>query len=253
MYNSTIFQALFDIGLSQMEAQLYYDLLLKPNLTITELATDYGVHREKIYQASQKLVDTGLANYGKSTKKIYLESPSKIHILLKQKKSHFAKTEKDFVDILPDILSMFHNETQKPVVQLYEGIDNFYGIFDQFIEEAKEEIMCFTNPKYFHNIIGLDYLDNWIQKRVTKGLGIRIITAQTHLYQGVLNSSEVNLRKIRFLEDIDSFKATFYICGDRITIWSSNMPKAVSIQDRVITDTFKFMFETIWKSLEVEG
>jgi sugar-specific transcriptional regulator TrmB len=250
MYNSTIFQALYDIGLSQMEAQLYYDLLLKPDLTITELATDYSVHREKIYQASQKLVDIGLANYGKSTKKIFLESPSKIHILLKQKKSHFAKTEKDFIDILPDILPMFHNETQKPIVQLYEGIDNFYGIFDQFIEEAKEEIMCFTNPKYFHNVIGLDYLDTWIDKRVEKGLGIRIITAKTHLYQGVLNSSNERLRKIRFLEDSDSFKATFYISGDRIAIWSSNMPKAVSIQDRVITDTFKFMFETIWKSLE---
>jgi HTH-type transcriptional regulator, sugar sensing transcriptional regulator len=249
MYDTPIFQALYDIGLDNLQAQLYYDLLLNPRMTISELAKDYGVHREKIYLASQKLVDIGLATYPKSSKKINIESPSKIYILLKQKKSHFAKTEKDFVDVLPDLLPLYMTEIQKPIVQLYEGIDNFFGVFDQFIEEAKGEILCFTNPHHFHSIIGLDYLNNWIAKRVQKSLAIRIITSKTDMYGGVLNSREDQLRQIRFLQDIDSFKATFYISGDRIAIWNSSVPKAVSIQDRVIVETFRFMFDSIWNGL----
>ena len=252
MYFSTIFSSFASLGCNDMESQLYYDLLIKPELTITELAGDYGVHREKIYIAQQKLVDLGLASYPSSGKKIVLESPSKILNLLKQKKVQFSRSQKDFEDILPDLLPIYSSEKHDPVIKLYEGVDQFFAIFDQFIEEAKDEILCFVNPKHFHDIIGLDYLELWIKRRKAKDLSIRIISTyeDAQKYMLTTDNPTEDLRDVRFLApNNNSFKATFYVSGSRITVWNPLIPKAISIQDKVITDTFKFMFEQIWQGL----
>jgi sugar-specific transcriptional regulator TrmB len=249
MYDTPIFQALYDIGLDNLQAQLYYDLLLNPRMTISELAKDYGVHREKIYLASQKLVDIGLATYPKSSKKINIESPSKIYILLKQKKFHFAKTEKDFVDVLPDLLPLYMTEIQKPIVQLYEGIDNFFGVFDQFIEEAKEEILCFANPDYLHQVIQLDYLKPLIQKRILNKVPIRIISSKTNLYDGDLQSNPNDMRTIKYLNNVSNYRGTIYLSGYKIAIFNSTNQRAIQIHDKVVSETFRFMFDSIWNGL----
>lgn len=252
MYSNTIFKSLEDLGCNELECQLYYDLLATPQLTITQLAGTYGVHREKIYIASQKLVDLGLANYPTSGKKIIVASPSVILNLLRQKKVQFSRSEKDFGDVLPDLLPIFQSENQQPVVKLYEGIDQFFGIFDQFIDEAKDEILCFVNPKHFHDVIGIDYLELWIKRRKAKGLNIRIISTAENAQQYLLTTDnpKEDLRDVRFLVRGDNdFKATFYLSGSRASIWNPLISKAISIQDKVIVDTFKFVFNKIWDGL----
>lgn len=253
MYSKTIFQSLTDIGLNQLESQLYFELLNNPRISITDLASNLGVHREKIYFAQEKLINLGLANYPDSGKKIVVESPDKILTILKQKKSHFARSEKDFVDILPDLLPLYHSDTRRPTIRMYEGDDQFLGLFDQFILEAKDEILCFTNPEFFHSVVSMDYLDLWIKKRVAKNLKIRIISTFTNFQRYHSDKDTKELRNIRFLKSSkNTFKGSFYISGNRISMWNPLIPKAIAIQDKIVVDTFKFMFEEIWSSLNVE-
>jgi sugar-specific transcriptional regulator TrmB len=251
MYSKIIFQSLTDLGLSQLESRLYFEFLNNPKLSITDVALNFGVHREKIYFAQDKLIEIGLASYPESGKKVVVTSPEKILTLIKQKKAHFSRSEKDFADILPDLLPLYHSDTQKPTVRIYEGEDQFLGLFDQFILEAKDEILCFINPDFFHSIVSIDYLNLWIRNRVTKNLKIRIISTFTNNERYHSDKDQKELREIRFLKPNDSFfKGAFYVSGNRITMWNPLLPKAISVQDRVIVETLKFMFEEVWNSLD---
>jgi sugar-specific transcriptional regulator TrmB len=251
MYSKIIFQSLADLGLSQLESELYFELLNNPKLSITDLASNFGVHREKIYFAQDKLIEIGLASYPDSGKKIVVSSPEKILSLIKQKKAHFSRSEKDFADILPDLLPLYHSDTQKPTVRIYEGENQFLGLFDQFILEAKDEILCFINPDFFHSIVSVDYLDMWIKKRIARNLKIRIISTFTNNERYHSDKNQKELRHIKFLKANNNlYKGAFYISGNRITMWNPLLPKAISVQDRVIVETFEFMFEEVWNNLD---
>jgi len=109
--------------------------------------------------------------------------------------------------------------------------------------------LCYCNPDFFHQIVSTDYLSIWIQRRLAKNLSIRILTTYSEQPFFAIYTSKKEMRRVKVVSGKFPFKATFYIAGDRITTWNPVLPKAISIQDREITQLYRSMFENIWESI----
>lgn len=233
-----------------------YQLLTKsktPN--ISQLAQDLAVHREKIYQALDFLQTLGLVYKSKDySREIEIISPSQILTLLKVKRGKTDRLSEDLSKVLPDLLIGFENQRRSPTLKLYEGTEQFMGVYDQFILEAKDEILCYVHPDYFLGIVDKDYLKYWSKRRIAKNIQIRMLIPEgakmNFETDPFFNSSPILYREIRYFKAVTEFKGTYYICGSRIVVFNPILPKAVSIADKIIVDTFRSQFEQIWEGLE---
>ena len=58
------------------------------------------------------------------------------------------------------------------------------------------------------------------------------------------------LRNIKWIPIEYSGNAAYIIYGNRIAIWNVLSPRIVVIEDQVIVDFFKTVFELVWDKLE---
>lgn len=251
MISNVIQRTFAQLGDFQFESELYELLLENKQPTITLLAQKLEVHRDKIYKSMEKLEMLGLIQKESDySREIFVEPPSTLFALLKYKRSQADQVLDSFEEMLPELQTKYNSTKRQTAVRLYEGQDSFVQIFDRFIEEAQDEILCYCNPAYFHEIISTNYLRLWIKRRLKKGLGIRIISTKNDPKDYELEQNKDKHRQTRFLPDDADFKGTFYLVGSKIVTWNPILPKAVAIEDSVIAQTYRSMFELIWKSLE---
>jgi len=221
---------------------------------VTKVATDLAVHREKIYLALDGLQALGLVYKDRDySREIEIISPSQILTLLKVKRGKTDRLADDLSKILPDLLIGFETSRKNPTLKMYQGTEQFMGVYDQFILEAKDEILCYVSPDYFLDIVDIDYLKYWSKRRISKKINIRMLAphgVKTDFeHDASLGSKPELYREIRYFKTPLDFKGTFYICGSRIVIFNPILPKAVSLTDKVSVDTFRSLFEYVWSSV----
>lgn len=250
MISNVIANTFAQLGDFKFESNLYELLLKNKQPTITFLAEKLQVHRDKIYKSMDKLELLGLIQKESDySREIFVEPPATLFALLKHKRSQTDQILESFETVLPEMQTNYNNIKKHTTVKLYQGQDSFVQIFDKFIEEAQDEILCYCNPSYFHEIVSVNYLRMWIERRLKKNLKIRIISTKNTSEEFELFESKDKLRQIKFLPENIDFKGTFYLVGSKIVTWNPVLPKAVAIEDIVIAQTYRSMFEFIWETL----
>ncbi len=132
-------QALQSLGLTSTESDLY-ELLLKLGETpVADIIQRSGLKRPTVYKALYSLEKKGLVKQQDIKKKLHFrpESPT---LLLEQAESKYKEAEQArsvLQTVIPELLSSYTLSVERPVVEIYEGVEGLKKIYVDTLEDRK--------------------------------------------------------------------------------------------------------------------
>jgi len=109
-------EILVDLGLTNNEVEVYLSLLTLGSATVNDIAKKVGLHRQAVYDALERMLDKGFANYVTKNNVRYFKAlhPNKIIDYLDEKKRSVEM-------ILPELINMTKKENESTNVELFKG------------------------------------------------------------------------------------------------------------------------------------
>lgn len=250
MISDIIKSTLLELGCGELESKVY-QLLLDQKISVSELALNLGVHREKIYAALANLQDLGLVNKKPDySREISVVSPVHILNLLKVKAAKTNRSAQEFGEILPDILLNFGDSVQDKKIEHLVGKNHFIKAFDDLIDTSDEEMLCFISPMYLYQAIDVSFLKYWVKKRISNKVKVRLLAPaeQAYVYtsDNELQPNGEKLREIKYFDSKVKFQGTFCVCGSTVYFFNPILLEVFVVRDKVVAETLQSTFDLIW-------
>lgn len=241
-----------DIGLTDLEIDVYYTLLKIGPSSAKHIARRAEKHRTNVYDALDKLMKKGLVSYTmKEDIKIFnATEPNRLLLYVKDKKQELEKREsmvKKLISELESIKQYKHSEAQIQIFQGKEGLRSFY---EKLINVAKSGDSCDiigTTEK----ITGIlkHYVLNVTKLASLKNIKGRMIISKRMLVdkqmKRVTSFAKVELKAIpkKLLTP-----TAIILFKDYVGLFNYTMePFVVLIKNKQIVDTYEQYFEGIWE------
>ena len=237
-------QALLEkLGYTPHEVKIYLAALELGDATVTELAHKAEFPRTTVQEVIEHMQKKGLLKpFIKKQHKYWVaENPERLLANLKA-------NEESFTDLLPELMSLRRNPSNKPQMVLYTGLSEIKNIMDDIIE-SKHHVSTLISLDDWYNFFGSEYTQDFIKRRHTHFLKMRMITPKSEKAIELKKNDDRELRHIRFLpEGIDLRRITNFIYGDKFAIISFNKkePTGIIINDPDLTHGNRLYFENLW-------
>ena len=240
--------ALQQLGLTDEESRAYFALLQLGGSYVSAVAKKAGVHRVVCYKILDGLVEKGLvSSFVKNGIKHYaVESPT-ILVHKQQEKLYLAER------LLPELLSVTNALAYKPKIQYYEGVEGLKNIFEDTLT-AMGEVLGYTNLEKIPEIVPVEYLREWAQRKIAKGIKTRMLSPHTpkalaYLHTYYPSGFDPNLVEILFINPRQfPFEYEITIYGNRVAILSLNRNELMGliIESPVYAETQRAIFQLAW-------
>jgi hypothetical protein len=121
-------------------------------------------------------------------------------------------------------------------------------VYDDILETKKHILAIISWPEWAE-LLGKDFVDQFMMQRYRQFLKIRLLTQRTVLAMDLKKRDEKELRTTCFLPPEIEIKNTNFIYGDKVAIISFNkkFPIGIIIEDPSIRQTMEALFELLWK------
>ena len=243
MTTNLIINSLLELGLDIFEAQIYNNILKNPKISVSQLAQENNCSRTKIYSSLEILKNYELVEFSRDYQKsIQLESPTKILTLLRHKQNETSRKIDELNIFLPELIS-------KPSVnsfQNYSGIYEFTDLINKVLDEAKDEILFWGNMDGFYELLGWDYLDQFGYFRRQKNIQLRMLVFKTYGTTKFQLKDADQMRQTKFLDSEFHTDGVIWIYNNKIIQWNLVQLQAIEIQDIVMSNFMRQMFEMNW-------
>lgn len=238
-------ETLSQFGLTHKKNKVYLASLELGAGTTIEIAKKAGIKRTTCYDVLLELEKDGLIYETTKNKKRFFvaEDPEKIQRDLKRKEVVFS-------EILPELKSIYNVKGVKPKIRFYEARVGLLEVYDDTLRYSGE-ILAFASVDSV-NVLGFDWANEYLKKRVEKGIHYKGIIAKSKLIeerflpenQNQLRSSKlINGQKYPFSNEI-------MIYGhQKVAIVSAKDLIGVIIESSEIYHTQKSIFNLLWDSL----
>jgi sugar-specific transcriptional regulator TrmB len=244
MTTNLIISSLLELGLHIFEAKLYDTILHNPKVRVTELANKNNCSRTKIYSSLEILKKTELLDFNRDyAKEIKLEPPTKILTLLRHKQNETSRKINELNVFLPELIV---DSKQKINLQNYTGVYEFTNLINKVLDEAKDEILFWGNMDGFYELLGWDYLDQFGYFRRQKNIFLRMLVFKTFGTKKFQIKDSNEMRETKFLQDEFHTDGVIWIYNNKIIQWNLVELQAFEIQDSIMTNFMRQMFEMNW-------
>jgi len=241
-----------NIGLTDLEIDVYYTLLKMGPSSAKQIAKEAEKHRTNVYDALDKLIKKGLVSYTmkKDIKIFNATEPNRLLLYVKDKKQELEKQEgmvKKLISELESIKQYKHSEAQIQIFQDKEGLRSFY---EKLINVAKSGDSCYiigTTEK----ITGIlrYYVLNVTKLASLKNIKGRMIISKRMLMdkqmKRAMSFAKVELRAVpkKLLTP-----TAIILFKDYVGLFNYTMePFVVLIKNKKIVGTYKHYFRGIWE------
>jgi len=233
-------------GLNDKESRVYLAALELGKASILRIARQSKVKRSTVYEIIPQLEKQGLIVKTKDGKKsIYVaESPKTVLTLLKER-------ERCFTEALPEMMSIYKTQENRPKVYFYEGKDEVQQMYMDTIREGKP-ISNYTSIKNLYSYLDRAWVQEYIRTRVAKGVPTRIIAIDSPEAREWEENASEELREIKMLgQNQVDFAADVQIYGNKVIIstYKKNI-FGLLIEDDNIAAIQRLVFETMWSALD---
>lgn len=236
------------LGLSEKEVSVYLALLKMGSGTVMEISYKSGVNRCTIYDILESLNQRGLVSETyKGKKRIFIvQHPESLNNVPRQALETIG-------NIMPDLNALYNKATYKPRIEYYEGYDGIVYANDHLLKSTEKEYFYFGSVEEMTRLIGHQYLEAFVKKRVRKGIwsnAIRVRTKDTE--HKFMQGTEANLRRVKYFpKTINEDVAALYISDRHVTIISSfNEGYSIIIESLELIALMKTMWKMIWEMAE---
>ena len=242
-------QTLEQFGLHGRKADVYLAALELGGASVIDIARKANIKRTTAYDILLDLKNDGLISETlKGAKRLFIgEDPEKI-------KKDLEKKEALFSEILPQLKSIYNVKGTKPKIKFYEGKEGLIEAYDDALKYSGE-ILAFGSEDVL-NVLGQDWAEQYIKRRVKKDIRIRAILPETkQLTENIVARDQEHLRACKLIKkDKYPFSVEIDIYGhQKVALISCKEQMAVIIESAEINNTLKWIFELSWDNLpEIE-
>ena len=229
------------LGLTNNEVEIYITLLNSGELSVNEIGSKSGLHRQVCYDALDRLLEKGFVSFiTKSNKKFFKAlNPEKILDYLEEKKLEVNS-------ILPQLSALYQSETQETEVEVIKGKTVFRTIYNDIIntiKKTKQPMLALgvDEDKYLEtDEIGIKQYINKLKKHNLKE---KLLTKEssTTFFEGPQS-------EYRLIPDKLFNPNTTHIYGNKVAfiIWGTPM-NGIIIKNKEVAYANRNYFEMLWK------
>lgn len=245
-------QILNQIGLNENQAIIYQTLIKSGHLPARNIVLKTGIKRGLVYKTLDQLLELGLIekrdNIGTITL-FFPSHPNKLKEILSKKEEDLKNIGSSFQKILAEFISSYNLFSGKPNVQFFEGIKGVEELYKDILYTKKDILLI--RSTYDDKIPGFaELVKQQIKKQTAEQIKTRAITPTVRDTNYSIKRDKENLVERRMLErEKFTIPAQIIIYGNKVGITSySNQMITTIIEDPGISETFRVLFETVWKT-----
>ncbi len=237
-----LIKSLEKLGLNEKESKIYTTALSLGKFSVIALSEKTSIKRPTCYLVLEELKKKGLiTTFPRARKVLYVaEHPNN---LLKRVEDSYALAKQ----LMPELQGLIGSNSERPVLKVYSGKNGIQNIYEDMTDEGKD-LFYFASVKDLVESVGQEFLDNWIKKRIAKGMkstSIRIKENEMS-YQLYGNSPE-NLRTIRYAPDGFKMPFTIYIYSNKVAFVSTKKDLLGFIMESTdLVKSMKALFDIVW-------
>ncbi|MBI4086975.1 hypothetical protein HY416_03275 [Candidatus Kaiserbacteria bacterium] len=246
--NDTAKQLAAVFHLSAYEARLYMAALDEMDGTVSDLAERAAIPRTAVYPPLKALIAKGfitaLKSHRKHTRYRAIEPKYLEHI--------FERRRVDLKDIIGRFSQGISNDSGEMRVQYFEGRGGVETAVEIFLSEAKSKVWkTFENPAYAEYFFGSRYFEDYVDRRVAKGIRCRVVIPSrehTPWMKQIMAVAEEKLLDIRIVSpELYPIEATIAVGGDWILAVSvQQRPFAIIVKNVPLARTLKSLHDMVW-------
>lgn len=240
-------EAFKELGLDEKETAVYLAILELGQANVLDISRKAKVPRATVYGIIEKLITEDFISYIiKGKRRYYLaENPSKIIKKIKHK-------EHKINQIIPELQKRYFSSTSRPVIRYYEGAQGIIKMLDDILVTIPKggtfEVILNVSDEF--PILGDAYI-NHVEKRVDKGIWIRVIAERSEMTEKWPKEVKKYRRSFRFLPRGQHFSVSYHIYGNKVSMFSLQGPVVgVIIENKEIAEMERSQFEYMWKALK---
>jgi HTH-type transcriptional regulator, sugar sensing transcriptional regulator len=242
-------EILRDIGLTEYEAKVYLALLDLGKAKSGEILSKANLNTGKIYDILNSLKNKGFVSEvtESGVKKFSPADPKRIYDYLDERKKDILKKEKDFKNVLPQILNKINSKKEKQKVEIFYGFNGLKTAHQKEIDRysSKETLRILGimgKDKYSKEIYNF-YINNLYSKRANAKVKVKKILDEDARKFKKDHEKEAKLKFFPYVSPV-----AVVTIGDLtiIDIITEN-PIVITIESKEVANSFVQQFEFLWK------
>lgn len=226
------------------KADVYLAILQLGKATVVKISKKAGIKRPTTYDILEDLIGKNLITQSFAGKKRYFvaESPEALKSLLK-------KQEEKIDQLMPELTSLFNITPHKPKIRYFEGKEGLRQIYEEILKMKTKEQFYFGSIKEMIDVLGQDYLSNWVKRRIKAGIvshAIRIKSKELPVKEW--GAGKEYLRELKFFpENIKEDITNLIIFDNKVAIVSGLAEGyGLIIESKELANTLKYVWQVVW-------
>lgn len=250
-----LIKLLNDVGLDDSEAAVYMAALGVGSRPASVIAQKAKLKRGQTYNVLNSLTEKGIVQQVEKNgvKHFSCSSPKALVGMLEAKERELAEKRLQLERAIPELEKLINPNINQPRVRYFQGIEGLKAVYDGILSEPITEFFTISDVPLFWSESKeerIAYFRSFIARREKLGItwyGICVPSAEA-LEQEQLCPSP--LRKIKWW-DQQGMAANYWLFGDKLAVTSKEQEQigGVIIENRIVANTFKLIFDFMWNKL----
>jgi len=235
-------------SLSDYEAKIYISALDMSEATVSDLASRAGIPRTAVYPPLKQLVAKGFISPLKSKGKRILYRAIEPKFL----EHIFDRKRLDLTELISQFAGSITGGSGEVWVRYFEGRDGLQMAGDIFLSESKSKLWkTFENITNVERVLGTSRFDEYVKRRVEKGISGRVILpAREHTawVKNLIEKGNENLNEYCFVSpDTYPLDATIAVAGEWVFVESATKKSfALLIKNAPLARTIESIHDMVW-------
>lgn len=247
--------ALAELGLTPTESDIYLFLLQNGRCSAMQIQGALNLDKVPVYRALATLRDKGYAeSLGETRNQIFVAAP--IQTMLSkydERAQSLAAARKGIASLVHELSHKQHALYKENRITIYEGLDGYKLWNEDRIQSADKVIRELGQNIFFEqffptNKAYTEYIENYIKRRVSKGITVRLMGESTRNAPQFRSSAE-KMKDIRMIDLPDKIDALISVFGNKFSFYTMQSGKyiGVTVDDPMLASMMTIFFDALWQ------
>lgn len=235
-----------DAGLTKNEIAVYKTLLQIGSTTAGPLTRKSGIHRSRVYESLNRLIDKGLVSYKIKANRKYFQAQNPETLI------DFIEEKKQKVEsIIPELKSLQKEKVEKQEANVFEGYKGLKSVFENALHQCKkgDEILVF-GARAGQDVSSETwdaFFKSFTKRRIEKRVKYKIIFNEDLRKSEIVKEFQKSkLTEVRFISQKTPAGINIHRDNVAIIVWKKK-PHAFLITSKEVNESFREYFKVLWR------
>lgn len=238
-----------EIGLANSEIKVYRALLRTGSVRVGELMKEVTLHRSRVYDAINRLIEKGLVSYFIRNNIKYFEAsdPEKLVSYIEEQREKLNQKEKSVKRLIPELRKRVSPMKPHAEAHVFLGKEGFKAVRKDVLRQGQDIYMIGAIGKEDEYV--KYFFPGFDRERVKNNMKWKMLFDHEVRNKKM---TKLGLMDCRFLPKGFSTPAIVNIYGDRVVtvLWKGDEPICFMLINKEIADSYRKWFELMWNISE---